>query len=260
MNNVLLSKNISSNSYPQRDSLLKLLEAEILSLPREGMRQNSEVCFSFMKKIKNSNLPYYLLKEVLSNSNLLAEVAARSYEHINHFDKIVLVDNPKSDGFRLTMHCWYGDYNEVTLNQELVHNHRFSFWSYIYKGTLISENFREAENSSIEKKTFKRYVYYPSETGNIHSCTFDKEAQLIKIGTDRHPAGTIYHLNYKTTHRVVLPDQNSLLCTFVLRGPREQEHTHTYNTFYPDRGIASKIPMMTPMVLQNKLLRIMEEK
>lgn len=257
-----ISKDIKlEERVPNSDSsgLFCNIEKEILNLQRNV--QQSEIRIAHLEYVKNlakNNIPTLLIKEILQNESLLKTIAERSYEHVNHFDKIVLINNPDPQGFRLTLHLWNYNYDKKILDEELIHNHRFSFWSHIYRGTLLSENFEETPYFSIEKKNFKKFIYTPSKTGNIHTCSFEKNVQLTKIGDTRVECGETYYLDFKTIHRVILPrDKN--LCTFVLRGPRERDHTNTYNTFYPDRGIESSVPMMKSSQLKQKLLTILGE-
>lgn len=214
--------------------------------------------FAFMQEFVSKDLPQKLLTQILNEPDLLQEVASRSYEHVNHFSKIVIVDNPNLRGYRLTVHIWLSEQAEKAQNEELIHDHRFSFWSHIFCGEMISENFVEADKKSYERKDFRRYVYRPSKTGNIHTCDFDSDAQLIRLEDKVVSKGDIYHLNYLTTHRVVFPRTGGCLCTFVLRGPRERNYCHTYNTFYPDRGTTSSVPMMTPAELRAKIETVLE--
>lgn len=211
----------------------------------------------FIDHIGNNDLITELIKEIVEQDSILDIIAKRSYEHVNHFDKIVLVDNKDPNGYRLTIHYWNGNYSSKILRQELIHNHRFSFWSFIYKGTMRSENFIESSTPSVEKKDFRRYVYRPSKTGNIHTCEYDGKAQLQRLEDIVVDEGNSYFMNFKNTHRVILPETGKGLCTFVLRGPREREHTHTYNTFYPERKTDSIVPMMERDQLKNKLIEIL---
>ena len=241
-------------------SMMANLKKDLLELPcnvhdHTVVKSNLE----YMKILARHDIPTLLIKEILNDNGLLETVAARSYAHVNHFDKIVLIDNPDPRGYRLTLHSWNKRYDDSIRKEELIHNHRFSFWSHVYRGRLISENFIEAKFFSKGRKTLKKFKYLPSKTGNIHTCTAEGEAQLIKLDNSYVDEGKTYYLNYNTTHRVILPTNGKSICTFVLRGPREREYTNTYNTFYPDRGIESSVPMMTSEQLKNRLINILGE-
>jgi hypothetical protein len=239
--------------------ILENIEKEVKNLSRDVHNQSIvNKNLDYIKSLAQKKIPEQLIKEILVDEKALETIAKRSYEHVNHFDKIVLIDNDPS-GFRLTLHSWNCNYGKEIPDEELIHNHRFSFWSHIFRGKLVAENFAEAEEFSIEKKTFNKYVYRPSDTGNIHTCTFQEKAQLNKIEKTTKIQGESYYLNFDTTHRILLPESGTNLCTFVLRGPRERDYTNTYNTFYPDRGIESNVPMMTADQLKEKLQKILGE-
>ncbi|WP_208354224.1 hypothetical protein [Pseudaestuariivita rosea] len=212
----------------------------------------------FMHGLAKAGMPRLILKELVQSKADLVEIAARSYEHVNHFTKVVLVDNANTNGYRLTLHVWTRAQAEEAQKEELIHDHRFSFWSHIVCGNMRSENFHEAEEPSYERKDFRRYIYRPTQTGNIHSCEFDANAQLIREPDKIVPQGDVYYLSYTTTHRVVFPTEHPCLCTLVLRGPRERNHCFTYNTFYPKRGMDSSVPMMSPRELKDKLEFVLE--
>src|SRR5215469_15426772 len=86
-----------------------------------------------------------ILEQILNEKDLRTDIAHRSYRHVNHFDKIVLIDSENEQGYRLTLHLWTPPYTEKELSDELIHDHRFSFWSTILTGDLLSENFVKAK-------------------------------------------------------------------------------------------------------------------
>lgn len=244
----------------QKKKTLEMIEGELANLSRDVHNQHIiDKHLNYIKDLAQRDLPTQIIKEVLSDKKILEIIAKRSYEHVNHFDKIVLVDNKDPHGFRLTLHSWNCNYGKDIPDEELIHNHRFSFWSHIFRGNLIAETFSEKKTFSIERKTFNKYIYRPSTTGNIHTCSFQEKAQLNKIEKVTKEQGETYYLKFSTIHRILLPESGTNLCTFVLRGPREQEYTNTYNTFYPDRGINSNVPMMNPDQLEGKLKKILGE-
>lgn len=242
----------------QKKKMLDIVEEELTNLSRDVHNENViDNHLDYIKDLAKRDIPTRIIKEILGDNKTLETIAARSYEHVNHFDKIVLVDNKDPKGFRLTLHSWNCNYGKEIPDQELIHNHRFSFWSHIFRGNLVAETFSETQSFSIEKKTFNKYIYTPSTTGNIHTCSFQEKAQLNKLADSTQTQGDTYYLKFNTIHRILLPKSGENLCTFVLRGPREREYTNTYNTFYPDRGINSNVPMMKPDQLEGKLKKIL---
>jgi hypothetical protein len=169
-----------------------------------------------------------LLDEVLASPARLASIASLSYHHVNHFDKIVLIDSDSPNGYRLTLHLWQPPYSAEELDDEIIHSHRFSFWSAILTGTLISENFDAADTGL----PFRKYSYVPEKKTKVNFYEFGGEAFLAPTANTDQSAGTAYYLPYEQIHRVVLPAEE-MTCTLVLRGPRERNHSDVYNTSYP---------------------------
>jgi len=237
------------------------LNAKVLDL-KETHSQESYIDdhLKLVEDMAKEDIPNKVIKEILKNEELLIAVASRSYEHVNHFDKIVLVNNLDPRGFRITLHNWNPNLDDETKREELIHDHRFSFWSHVMRGKLVSNNFYESSELRVESKDFRKYKYLPSETGNIHTCSFEEVKQLVSLGKMSVEEGDTYYLNYATTHRVDFPTRDEKLTTFVLRGPRERVFCNTYNTFYANRGNESSVPMMTPDVLEAKLKEIIESK
>lgn len=193
-----------------------------------------------------------LLEEVLNDRSLVSEIAGRSYRHVNHFDKIVLIDSDNEQSYRLTLHLWAPPYSEMELQDELIHDHRFSFWSTVLTGDLISENFSRSESGAV----FRQYRYIPEVvTHNFYE--FVGEAILAKTRPSRRTAGETYYLWYENIHRVLLP-QASTTCTMVLRGPRQRNHSNVYNTTYPRENTRTANVMFTESQMEGKLSGLLE--
>ncbi|MBP9682893.1 MAG: hypothetical protein KBD76_15950, partial [Bacteriovorax sp.] len=125
--------------------ILENIEKEVKNLSRDVHNQSIvNKNLDYIKNLAQKKIPEQLIKEILVDEKALETIAKRSYEHVNHFDKIVLIDNDPS-GFRLTLHSWNCNYGKEIPDEELIHNHRFSFWSHIFRGKLVAENFAEAE-------------------------------------------------------------------------------------------------------------------
>ncbi|PQQ29131.1 hypothetical protein [Photorhabdus hindustanensis] len=211
---------------------------------------NSETQFfhmasEFLKYVKDNELLSRLLQEIISDKCYLSEIAAQSYRHVNHFSKIVLINEADPTRCRLTLHIWKPPFSDKEKAQELIHDHRFSFASYIVCGKQEHQIFSEVEKESITKKIFQKYKYYPSKTGNIHDCYFDKDVQLNEKNNMIVNKGDIYTMENVTIHRIMFPIEEKPIISFLVRGPRKRIFTHTYNTFYPREGTSSNVPMYT---------------
>ena len=229
------------------------LRRTVMSLPTDlGTETNSRNRL-LIQRLGHASCALELLNQVLTDDNLLGEIAARSYRHTNHFDKIVLVgsDNPVS--YRLTLHLWMPPYTAAELSDELIHDHRFSFWSAILAGTLISENFKRSHAGT----RFRQYRYVPE----LRSQTFQDiyefagEATLAKSGVSSREAGESYYLPAPSIHRVVLPAAN-LTCSLVLRGPRLRNFSTVFNTAYPGTDVRYANAMFSTRTLSIKIAAI----
>jgi hypothetical protein len=195
-----------------------------------------------------------LLERVLGNRALLGEIAGRSYRHVNHFDKIVLVDAASERGYRLTLHLWTPPYSRAELNDELIHDHRFSFWSTILTGNLAAASFVRAPAGD----RYRQYQYTPQKRHLSTLANFYQlvgEATLCRGRVSRKPAGTSYFLHYECTHRVVLP-RTQMTCTLVLRGPRQRNHSNVFNTSYPASNTQTANVMFTEAELAARLIAL----
>jgi hypothetical protein len=192
-----------------------------------------------------------MIDEVLDSDELLAEVAAQSYRHVNLFDKIVLVGNDEPTAYRLTFHLWLPPYSDSEVRQELIHEHRFDFWSTILTGTLRSQTFARDESG----KPYRRYRYVPEtirtrQFGDFYE--FSGEQPLLSLGVNEKRPGMAYHLSAPVIHRI-LPPSDSAVCTLVLRGPRLRPYSFVYNTVYPSTNTTLNNVMFTPARLADKL-------
>ncbi|MHC3470900.1 hypothetical protein ACYF6T_19615 [Streptomyces sp. 7R007] len=242
------------------------LEAVLRTLPRATDERKKDDNLEFVRRLGAPACIGDLLSAYLDDDESLKQVAGRSYRHVNHFDKIVLVDPGIVGGYRLTLHAWCPPYTEDELCDELIHDHRFSFWSTILTGRLVSQNFSRRPAGMTEQAgtaggavtSLRQYRYSPEKAGVSTQANFYRfvdEAALEMTGESVEDMGNAYYLEYHRIHRVVLP-MESMTCTLVLRGPREREFSNVYNTAYPSTDTQSANVMFTPDELAGKLRAI----
>jgi hypothetical protein len=226
---------------------------EILrQLPRAKSKKIIEHNLALISELGTATRMTALLSELLADRDHLAAAAARSYRHVNHFDKIVLVDSRDTAGYRLTLHFWCPPYTEAELDDELIHDHRFSFWSNILTGRLNSVDFAV---SAASDQIFQRYRYSPERdkvttTSNFYE--FTGTIGLAHTGNSQKITGESYYLSYERIHRVLLP-REQVTCTLVLRGPRERHYSNVFNTTYPSQDTRLANVMFTPEQLDARL-------
>jgi hypothetical protein len=199
------------------------------SLPVNDSATTISDNLALLNRIAHHDFFVPLTEGILNSPQLLAEIASRSYRHVNYFDKIVLVGSDKLRGYRLTLHLWCPPFSETELKKESLHDHRFSFWSAVLAGILVSENFTESPDGDL----MQHYRYIPekkaSDVRNFYE--FVGETRLVKRKPSQRRAGESYYQPCAGVHRVLLPQ--SLTCTLVLRGPRQKSFTNTFRTDIP---------------------------
>ncbi|MBT2772749.1 hypothetical protein J7J47_10975 [Halomonas sp. ISL-60] len=196
----------------------------------EDLNQNN---LDYISTISDPEVFIGMLDKYISDLSLLKLVADRSYRHINHFDKIVLFDNGDPNSFRLTMHLWQPPYTIKEQADEQIHSHRFSFWSSVLCGTLISEDFEECESG----QPYESYSYCPENKDLKNFYTHEGPVKLKKTTTVRAESSTSYFLRNLAIHRIVVPDTDPVV-TLVLRSPRVRNHSVVYNSKYPKNDLS----------------------
>jgi len=195
-----------------------------------------------------------LLVKIRKNRRLLSKVASRSYRHVNHFDKIVLVGNNDPQGYRLTLHLWAPPYNKQALSDELIHDHRFSFWSQVVAGVLTADNFEEGQDGPL----YRKYRYIPEARDRTFKDFYEfcVYTHLRKIAPTQLQYGNRYAVVGPLIHQVILP-RNNVTCTLVLRGPRVRSYANVFNTEYPADNTQFDNQMFTADQMATKLETLM---
>jgi hypothetical protein len=250
---------ISAKSTPSTVLDLELLLKGLETVPGQKRIEDYKATVEAIGR-REEVIP--LLRSILNSPATLAEVAARSYLHVNKFDKIVLVGNSEFQAYRLTLHLWRPPYSQDALKQELIHDHRFNFWSTILTGTLSSEVFQQRhsalrQNGSL--RTYRQYRYIPEAARATEFREFYKyrgNVNLLSTGIQHRGTGETYYLDAPTIHRIILPQRN-ITCSLVLRGPRLRSYSCVFNTTYPSRDTFQKNKMFSESDLAYRLSQLL---
>jgi hypothetical protein len=175
-----------------------------------------------------------VVRSALADENR-ATVAGKSYRHANGFTKVVLIRcRPEEVPFELRLHDWHpppeaGSAAEL-LARESIHDHGWSFASYLASGGLLFEEFEPAANGE-EFDQFKylrpgpaiRYSRVPAGKGSL---------RLARRGVHRHP--DLYCFPRNRLHRTVpVPGEHTVSLLLqspyviregrIFRDPRQRE-------------------------------------
>jgi hypothetical protein len=243
------TRRVLSPAYPT--STHDDLRDRVRRLGNQFRADSTSDLLEFIDEISQPGYILGVIREIMSNNDLLQTVARRSYRHVSHFDKIVIVEAEIPNGFRLTAHLWEPPYTEEALSDELIHDHRFSFWSSILVGTLRSRNFLPDERG----KNYQKYSYTPENASTENFYAFNGSRKLRSTRQIVEKAGGSYFLSYTTTHKVILPRRETV-CTLVLRSPRARSYSNVYNTSYPQTDTSVSNVMFTDSELFSRLARL----
>lgn len=162
--------------------------------------------------------------------------AEDSYVHANGFARLV-VFIPECASFRLRMHVWPEGSGVENLN---VHNHRYSFVSFVEQGAIEDVTWVPAETGDL----FRRFTYTSRDaTGNYHH-QYSGEQNLCVKRRRRVVAGELYSLNCEQFH-YSLPEHSSVTVTFFAEDRRRLQPSAT--TFSRHHNI-NEVDTYTPSI------------
>lgn len=230
---------------------LKEIEDRVVQL-RFGCDADPSENAQFIEDIGRPDYFSKLIGEILEKEEALENIASRSYRHVNHFDKIVLFDDENPEHARLTLHLWRPPYTVDETHDELIHDHRFSFWSKVLCGSLRSEVFERTEEDGPDTQLYRSFSYCP-ETADIENFYTHRGDVRLKVRryqqTDRDQG---YFLKFDTIHRICLPERQAV-STIVLRSPRLRDHSTVYNTVYPATDVRVRNTFFSPKGVAERL-------
>lgn len=167
------------------------------------------------------------MAEIQERPELLQQLALDSYQHENGFSKL-LVAWSGDDLYRLRFHLWPPRFTNAN-----VHDHRFSFWSYVVEGRLTNRTW------AVSKETgkFGRFSYKTQPGVDGHTLTFIGTAELNIASEDTIPAGSLYRINQDTLHTsdvegdspltLVLEDRSNLKSDVTVLSTRYRYESQT---------------------------------
>ena len=155
---------------------------------------------------------FAIINQVLSNSELLAQIAARSYHHGNGFLKVVLA---AQDGWKLRLHVWFAN----TPCEENIHDHRWGFASTVLCGQLLSETFVDDIDGDI---TGTEYLYHARQNQDESQKHIQGRFCLRSLGQQCRGVGESYFLPTSVLHRICDYSNKNIVATMMCSAPTQQ--------------------------------------
>jgi hypothetical protein len=162
-----------------------------------------------------------ILECLLADEKLIQDCSDKSYEHLNGFDKYVLIKSSKSS-WVLRLHIWWPDKNRGY--QENMHIHRWAFASCLVAGSLCQDVMEVGPGE--KEELLKQYEYRNRGDTKNHRYESTGEDVLVHVEercTFKSDQSYVFPLNRK--HRVVQVEGADASVTIVLTAPSEQFST-----------------------------------
>lgn len=163
-----------------------------------------------------------LLLHILASEELAAAVALQSYGHNNSFMKVVLFWT--IDGHQMRVHARWP--NPVGFKEDLAHNHRADFASYMVAGALHFDILQECAEGSGACNTYRYVDHRPN--GKDKTVLLPLGPGLAVFPEHNVPVvkGQSYYFDMHTLHRLIVPiGDTSGSLSVVLRNPRVRDYT-----------------------------------
>lgn len=195
-----------------------------------------------------------IVRSVLTDENR-SSVARSSYCHPNGFTKLVLIPfQPGCVPFELRLHDWHTgpsmESEEARLARESIHDHGWDFASYVASGSLLFEEFEEADGGRLYSQ-FKYLRPGPAiEYFQEHVGT--QALRCTRRGIHRHPE--IYFFPRYRLHRTI-PSCGTRTVSLMLQSPYRPRQARVYRD--PGQAVPRKPPAQRALT-ESELLETIE--
>jgi hypothetical protein len=197
--------------------------ASATNYPKEAAQIVNDVARTDLKRV---------LATVLDQDEWIDEIASRSCEHSNGFDKITLI-SPNDKAFQLRLHTWLPTRRVV--KPEDVHNHSWDFTSIVLFGSLRMQQYE------ISKEGLAMFHYRYGVQPFDAAIKYIAKRRLTCILDLQMMPGSTYTLSHKVFHRALTEDVAT--ATLVLQGPFLSSDASIFTTTRLQLNEKSELPM-----------------
>lgn len=163
-----------------------------------------------------------LLVHILASEKLAAAVALQSYGHNNSFMKLVIFRS--KNGHQMRVHARWP--NPHGFKEDLAHNHRADFASYMVSGALHFDILQECAEGFGAYTTYRYIDHRPNGKDETVLSPLGPGLALFTEHSVPVVKGQSYYFDMHNLHRVVVPiGDTSGSLSVVLRNPRIRDYT-----------------------------------
>ncbi len=163
-----------------------------------------------------------LLDHILAAGNL-TPLAALSYRHPNHFEKLVLAQVPS--GHKVVVHVWPGG-GESPHRDGNLHNHRWHFATRVLIGSYSFTEFEVAEAANGTGPIHREHRYSVGPDGE-HRLEDVGPCRMVVTQRRTLRSGDTYLLPNSVVHQIEMGDQAPTVTLFV-QGPPVSSSTRVF--------------------------------
>lgn len=161
-----------------------------------------------------------IIKEILSDSFLLNEVASLSYTHYNGFDKIVIYQTKST---KLRIHIWENTtYRDLI--DENIHNHRWDFITSLLTGSYYLKIYQKSDKGKI----YHCYSYLPPDCGEYYKMEYEGQEKLKGVFSTKISSGNFYVIDKEVFHKVKYSNMN-YTATLMLHNENSENNINVYS-------------------------------
>lgn len=186
------------------------------------------------------------LRRLLADDEVITEVALRSYEHANGFDKIVLVETTEPR-VKLRLHIWWPE-SSAGEGQYDAHNHCWDFWSMPLTGQFVHEKYEISDHGRIKS----HYAYTPRGERAYFELRSIGERPLVRFEDSIILPREPYFLAAGVIHRFYCV-RNVMASSLVIQGPKIREGADIFVSKGPTLPTVVESPSLSIEQLRTKI-------
>lgn len=203
---------------------------------------NSVVTADYLGKIKGllSLMSFDQLQHTLEKEpTVLKDLASKSYIHENGFYKLTVIDKPNAK-FKIRLHFWPAS-SIKPAQLENIHNHRFNYYSYILKGSLLNRIWKVASSGA----KFRHYLYNPRMRKQAYVLDYCGDAFLEASEERQYSNGDLYCMNAEDLHTASVPHNTDVVTLFIEERSNLRLHADVFSNDYNSRNVPIASPSLT---------------
>jgi hypothetical protein len=185
--------------------------------------------------IRESDLVLWCIRMTMADPKQMAEVAERSYRHVNGFAKIRILQNER---YSARLHVW--PEGKARLGDVDPHGHRWEFASWVVAGKGVAERiYVETPGDNADARPYLRFEYQRPLARSGRLVPTGRHTWLKQERDRVHGPGEINACDLERVHTVA-PAGAGLVATVLLQGRDQLGATKVFRPDETERDITER--------------------